>query len=60
MKRKSINNLSGGRVSNAWITCLTDRDNTWKRVLIPDTLIKTQVLMRKGETRRQMGPRPIS
>ena len=27
--------ISGGRVSNAWATCLLKRDNTWKRVLIP-------------------------
>ena len=27
--------LSGGRVSNAWITCLTQGDNSWKRLLIP-------------------------
>ena len=51
---------SGGRVSNAWITCLADRDNTGKLVLIPDTLLTAQAEGRKGETRRQMGPRPIS
>ena len=27
--------LSGGRVSNAWVTCLTQGDNSWKRLLIP-------------------------
>ena len=27
--------VSGGRVSNAWVTCLTQGDNTWKQVLIP-------------------------
>ena len=27
--------VSGGRVSNAWATCLTVRDNVWKRPLIP-------------------------
>ena len=27
--------LSGGRVSNAWITCLTQGDNSRKRLLIP-------------------------
>ena len=27
--------LSGGRVSNAWVTCLIQGDNSWKRLLIP-------------------------
>ena len=27
--------LSGGRVSNAWVTCLVLGDNSWKRLLIP-------------------------
>ena len=27
--------LSGGRVSNAWVTCLVQGDNSWKRLLIP-------------------------
>ncbi|MQN01966.1 MAG: hypothetical protein FRC54_08710 [bacterium LCO1.1] len=26
---------SGGRVSNAWITCHILRDNSWKQLLIP-------------------------
>ena len=26
---------SGGRVSNAWVTCLTEGDNSLKRLLIP-------------------------
>jgi hypothetical protein len=47
-------------VSNAWITCLNDWDNTGKLVLIPDTLILAQAKVRKGEIRIQMGPRPIS
>ena len=29
---------SGARVSNAWIICLCNRNNDWKRSLIPDTL----------------------
>ena len=29
------NFLSGGRVSNTWRTCLTEGDNSWKRLLIP-------------------------
>ena len=27
--------LSGGRVSNAWVTYLVQGDNSWKRLLIP-------------------------
>ena len=27
--------LSGGRVSNAWVTCRMQGDNSWKRLLIP-------------------------
>ena len=27
--------LSGERVSNAWATCLSEGDNSWKRLLIP-------------------------
>ena len=27
--------VSGGRVSNAWITCPVPGDNSWKRLLIP-------------------------
>ena len=27
--------VSGGRVSNAWVTCPTLGDNSWKRLLIP-------------------------
>ena len=26
---------SGGRVSNAWVTCPVQGDNSWKRLLIP-------------------------
>ena len=27
--------LSGGRVSNAWVTCLVLGDSSWKRLVIP-------------------------
>ena len=30
--------LSGGRVSNAWVTCPIHRDNMEKSMLIPDKL----------------------
>ena len=38
MERSLLLEVSGGRVSNTWATCLADGDNAWKRVLIPDTL----------------------
>ena len=28
--------ISGGRVSNTWVTYLEDGDNSWKQELIPD------------------------
>jgi hypothetical protein len=39
---------SGGRVSNTWITKLTDRDNLAKAGLNPDRLIGKHLQMRKG------------
>ena len=43
--------LSGGRVSNAWVTYLAQGDNSWKRLLIPHkttvphgTGVKTEVV----------------
>ena len=33
--RQSFEKVSGGRVSNAWVTCLIEGDNDWKRSLIP-------------------------
>ena len=30
-----LSNSSGGRVSNAWVTCHMLGDNSWKRLLIP-------------------------
>ena len=53
--------VSGGRVSNTWAICPTDRDNAWKRVLIPDTLLNRMV--REGKLLLQhcrMSPRRIS
>lgn len=29
------NEMSGERVSNTWVTCPEEGDNTWKQVLIP-------------------------
>ena len=31
---------SGGRVSNAWVTCPVQGDNSWKRLLIPHNIAK--------------------
>ena len=36
MKELAPFEVSGERVSNAWITCPSSRDNTPKGVLIPD------------------------
>ena len=30
--------ISGGRVSNAWVTCLSERNNIWKRMVIPHNI----------------------
>ena len=30
--------LSGGRVSNTWVTCLSEWNNVWKRTLIPHNM----------------------
>ena len=32
--------LSGGRASNAWVTCLSEGDNSWKRLLIPHNVLR--------------------
>ena len=32
--------LSGGRVSNAWVTCLSEWNNVWKRTLIPHNITR--------------------
>jgi hypothetical protein len=53
--------VSGGRVSNTWAICLIDRDNAWKRVLIPDRLLNRMI--REGKLllqHDQMSPRRIS
>ena len=57
----ALDDVSGGRVSNTWVTCLTDWDNAWKRVLIPDNLLDRMI--REGKELSlhcQMGPRRIS
>ena len=41
--------LSGGRVSNAWVTCPIHRDNMEKSMLIPDKLTTRHLVVRKTE-----------
>ena len=39
---------SGERVSNAWVTCPSEGDNTWKQVLIPyNTIFRMKELERR-------------
>ena len=45
--RSDFLQLSGGRVSNAWITCLSQGDSSWKRLVIPHTLLRPHDLKRK-------------
>jgi hypothetical protein len=54
------NEVSGERVSNTWITYPKDGDNGLKRPLIPDNVVRSHGLAKKGETCFRMGPRPIS
>ena len=42
--------FSGGRVSNAWATCLIHRDNSWKQLLIPDMTTTSHGVRVKGFT----------
>ena len=51
--------ISGGRVSNAWVTCLIQGDNSWKRLLKPHkhTLSHAEC---ENIYRYEMGPRLIS
>jgi hypothetical protein len=51
--------VSGGRVSNAWVTYPEEGDNLGKPRLIPHVDASCGVCL-KGFTRFRMGPRPIS
>ena len=53
-------NSSGGRVSNAWATCLKQGDNASKDVLIPRKTTAPHGAGVKGGIRFEMGSRPIS
>ena len=37
--KPSDSKLSGGRVSNAWVTCPVQGDNSWKRLLTPHKIV---------------------
>lgn len=51
--------VSGGRVSNAWVTYPEEGDNLGKPRLIPHVDALCGACL-KGYTRFRMGPRPIS
>ena len=46
---------SGERVSNTWVTCPEDRNNSGKLELMPDVLVGSHGLTRKGLPLRE-GP----
>ena len=52
--------LSGGRVSNVWATCLSEGDNSWKRLLIPHNVREGHPFCTKGAIRWKMGSYLIS
>ena len=54
-----LKKVSGGRVSNAWATCLSEGDNTGKLVLIPHEAYEQHCKYVKGAIRRKMGSRLI-
>ena len=43
-----LKGFSGERVSNTWIICLRDGDNSWKRLLIPNKLTVSHGTVRKA------------
>ncbi len=47
-------------MSNTWVICLVVWDNKPKGLLIPDEFMLLHSDMKKGETRYEMSPRPIS
>ena len=52
--------ISGGRVSNAWVTCLSEWNNIWKRMVIPHNVTEPHDSVTKGAIRWKMDSRPIS
>ena len=60
LRTKEPIHLSGERVSNTWVTCLGVRDNSWKRLLIPDGMTGPHVPVIKDFDCAEIGPRLIS
>ena len=59
--RSILTGPSGERVSNTWVTCPRDRDNSSKGLLIPDNLLESHGSGSKGwQLRFRVGPRLIS
>ena len=52
--------ISGGRVSNTWVTCLIVGDSLSKGRLIPHKIVVSHDIAIKGVIRYKMDPRRIS
>ena len=52
--------VSGGRVSNTWATCLIEGNSLPKGRLIPHKIVASHEVAIKGAIRYEMGPRRIS
>ena len=52
--------ISGGRVSNTWVTYLIEGNSLPKGRLIPHNIIEWHHLVIKGAIRYEMDPRRIS
>ncbi len=59
---RAVGNLtvSGGRVSNAWVTYPEEVDNLGKPRLIRHVVLSCGVGLKGFRSRFRMGPRPIS
>ncbi|KJZ85077.1 hypothetical protein ClosIBUN22A_CONTIG80g01840 [Clostridium sp. IBUN22A] len=52
--------ISGGRVSNTWVTCLIEGNSLSKGRLIPHKIVVPHGTAIKGVIRYEMDPRRIS
>ena len=52
--------ISGGRVSNTWVTCLIEGNSLSKGRLIPHKIVASHEVAIKGVIRYEMDPRRIS
>jgi hypothetical protein len=50
-----LQKVSGERVSNTWVTCPEERDNYWKRWLIPHVIARVRGFVIKAPA-LQEGP----